>query len=72
MFEFKIALLAATIMAAPFVFMQLWLFVAPGLYAREKKVVVPFVASATVLFSAGVWFAHVIAFPTMASSSSGS
>jgi sec-independent protein translocase protein TatC len=65
MFEFKIALLAATIMAAPFVFMQLWLFVAPGLYAKEKKIVAPFVASATVLFGAGVWFAHVIAFPTM-------
>lgn len=65
MFEFKIALLAATILAAPFVFMQFWLFVAPGLYAREKKVVVPFVVSATLLFGTGVWFAHTIAFPTM-------
>jgi sec-independent protein translocase protein TatC len=65
MFEFKVALLAATILAAPFVFAQLWLFVAPGLYAREKKVVIPFVASATLLFSAGVWFGHVIAFPSM-------
>jgi sec-independent protein translocase protein TatC len=65
MFEFKIALLAATILAAPFVLMQFWLFIAPGLYAREKKVVVPFVASATLLFGTGVWFAHVIAFPTM-------
>lgn len=65
MFEFKIAMLAAVILAAPFVFAQLWFFVAPGLYAREKKVVVPFVASATVLFGAGVWFAHVVAFPSM-------
>jgi len=65
MFEFKLALLAAVVLAAPFVFMQLWLFVAPGLYAKEKKVVVPFVLSATLLFSAGVWFAHVVAFPTM-------
>ena len=65
MFEFKVAMLAAAILAAPFVFMQLWLFVAPGLYAREKKVVIPFVLSATVLFSGGVWFAHVVAFPTM-------
>jgi sec-independent protein translocase protein TatC len=65
MFEFKVALLAAVILAAPFVFAQLWLFVAPGLYAREKKVVIPFVASATVLFGGGVWFAHFVAFPTM-------
>lgn len=65
LFQFKLALLAATILAAPFVFMQLWLFVAPGLYAREKKVVIPFVASATVLFGTGVWFAHTTAFPTM-------
>jgi len=65
MFEFKLAILAAVILAAPFVFAQLWLFVAPGLYAREKKVVVPFVFSATVLFSLGVWFAHALAFPSM-------
>jgi sec-independent protein translocase protein TatC len=65
MFEFKLALLAAVVLAAPFVFMQLWLFVAPGLYAKEKKVVVPFVLSATVLFGGGVWFAHVVAFPSM-------
>ena len=65
MFEFKVALLAAAVLAAPFVFAQLWLFVAPGLYAREKKVVGPFVASATILFGGGVWFAHVIAFPSM-------
>ena len=65
MFEFKLALLAAVILAAPFVLMQLWLFIAPGLYAREKKVVLPFVASATLLFGSGVWFAHVVAFPAM-------
>jgi len=65
MFEFKIALLAAAILAAPFLLMQLWLFVAPGLYAREKKVVIPFVLSGTLLFGTGVAFAHIIAFPTM-------
>lgn len=63
MFQFKLALLAATILATPFVLMQLWLFIAPGLYAKEKKVVVPFVASASVLFGTGVWFAHFFAFP---------
>ncbi len=65
MFEFKVGALAALILAAPFVFAQLWLFVAPGLYAREKKVVIPFVFSATVLFGGGVWFAHFHAFPVM-------
>src|SRR5439155_206927 len=65
MFEFKLVMLAAAILAAPFVFMQLWLFVAPGLYAKEKKIVIPFVFSASLLFGTGVWFAHAIAFPTM-------
>src|SRR5262249_12913191 len=51
--------------ASPFVFSQLWLFVAPGLYAREKRVLIPFVVSSTILFLGGAVFAHVIAFPSM-------
>ena len=43
MFSLKIGLLAGVLIASPFVFSQLWLFVAPGLYAKEKKVVMPFV-----------------------------
>lgn len=65
MFSLKIAVLAALILASPFVFSQLWLFVAPGLYAREKKVVIPFVLSASLLFFTGAWFAHAIGYPTM-------
>jgi sec-independent protein translocase protein TatC len=65
MFQFKLGLFGGLILAAPFVFTQLWLFVAPGLYAREKKVVVPFVLTATILFGTGVWFNHAHAFPTM-------
>jgi sec-independent protein translocase protein TatC len=65
MFEFKVAGLAGLVLASPFIFSQFWLFIAPGLYTREKKVVLPFVASATVLFGSGVWFAHVYAFPAM-------
>jgi len=38
-------------------------FIAPGLYAREKKIVIPFVFSATLLFLSGAWFAHTYAFP---------
>jgi sec-independent protein translocase protein TatC len=63
--EMKVAILAGFLIASPFVFSQLWLFVAPGLYTREKKVVLPFVFFATTLFSTGVWFAHRYAFPSM-------
>lgn len=65
MFQFKLGLFGGLILAAPFVFTQLWLFVAPGLYAREKKVIVPFVITATLLFGTGVYFNHRMAFPTM-------
>lgn len=64
-FTLKIAVLAGLILAAPFIFTQLWLFVAPGLYAREKKVVVPFVFLSSVLFFAGAAFAHFVGYPTM-------
>src|SRR5215471_5103596 len=63
--QMKFGLLVGFLIASPFVFAQLWLFVAPGLYAREKKVVLPFAISATLLFACGVWFAHVLAFPGM-------
>jgi sec-independent protein translocase protein TatC len=65
MFSMKLSMLAALILAAPFVFTQIWLFVAPGLYSREKKLAIPFVFFSTLLFAAGTWFAHFIAFPSM-------
>ena len=65
MFSLKITALAALIVASPFIFSQLWLFVAPGLYAREKRVAIPFVFFSTLLFTAGAGFAHFIAFPLM-------
>jgi sec-independent protein translocase protein TatC len=65
MFSLKITALSALIVAAPFIFSQLWLFVAPGLYAREKRVAIPFVFFSSVLFLAGAGFAHFIAFPMM-------
>ncbi|MFI5178307.1 MAG: twin-arginine translocase subunit TatC [Vicinamibacterales bacterium] len=63
--QMKFGLLVGFLIASPFVFAQMWLFVAPGLYAREKRVVLPFAVSATALFAAGVWFAHRLAFPGM-------
>src|SRR6188508_335311 len=65
MFSLQISALAALIIAAPFIFSQLWLFVAPGLYAKEKRVVVPFVFFASLFFFAGGYFAHRVAFPAM-------
>jgi sec-independent protein translocase protein TatC len=65
MFEIKLVLLVALLIASPFVFAQIWLFVAPGLYTRERKVVIPFVVSATTLFLAGAAFSHYVAFVMM-------
>ena len=64
-FQMKVWVFAGMGIAAPFIFAQIWLFVAPGLYAREKRVVLPFAASATLLFGTGVWFNHRMAFPAM-------
>jgi sec-independent protein translocase protein TatC len=65
MFSLKISGLAGLIIAAPFIFSQAWLFVAPGLYAREKRVVLPFVFFSSILFFLGAYFAHEVAFPSM-------
>lgn len=65
MFYFKVGALAGVMLAAPAMFYQLWMFVAPGLYQKEKRIVVPFVLSATTLFASGVAFAHKVAIPSM-------
>jgi sec-independent protein translocase protein TatC len=65
MFSLKISGLMGLIIAAPFIFSQVWLFVAPGLYTREKRVVLPFVFFSSILFFIGAYFAHVVGFPSM-------
>jgi sec-independent protein translocase protein TatC len=65
MFSLKISGLVGLLIAAPFMFSQAWLFVAPGLYAREKKVVLPFVFFSSLLFFMGSYFAHTVGFPSM-------
>ena len=66
----KVALYGGIFVAAPWVLFQLWLFIAPGLYKREKKVVIPFLAFGTTLFYAGAAFCYFLvmpaAFPAMA------
>ena len=58
----KITLLAAFLAALPVVLYQAWAFVAPGLYAHEKKLVLPLVVSSTLLFFAGVAFCYFFVF----------
>lgn len=61
----KITLMAAFLVALPYVLYQVWAFVAPGLYTHEKKFVVPLVVSSTVLFFIGVAFCYLIVIPAM-------
>lgn len=59
----QLALVGGVILAAPIVFYQLWAFVSPGLYAREKRYIFPFVLFSTTLFLSGVAFAYYVALP---------
>jgi sec-independent protein translocase protein TatC len=58
----KVTLMIALIVALPWVFYQLWAFVAPGLYAHEKRLVLPLVISSSFLFIAGVAFCYFLVF----------
>jgi sec-independent protein translocase protein TatC len=59
----KLALLGGFVMALPVILYQLWAFVAPGLYSREKKLAIPFVVSSCALFAVGGYFGWRFAFP---------
>ncbi len=61
----KIALVCGLFLACPVWIFQIWQFVAPGLYAHEKKVVIPAVGSASLLFIGGGLFAYYAMFPIM-------
>ena len=62
--ELKVALFAAFFMAFPIIANQLWAFVAPGLYAKEKKAFLPFLLATPVLFTAGAALAYYVVMPT--------
>lgn len=59
----QVAILIGIALAAPVIFYQLWAFIAPGLYAKEKKFVIPFVTLSTLLFVGGGYFGWLTAFP---------
>jgi sec-independent protein translocase protein TatC len=56
--DIKTALVFGAIVASPFILYQLWLFISPGLYAHEKKYVVPFMSATVGLFLGGAWFGY--------------
>jgi sec-independent protein translocase protein TatC len=62
MIYFKAGLFVALIIASPLILLQVWYFIAPGLYAKEKRLAIPFVFVSTALFLSGAWFGHRIAF----------
>jgi sec-independent protein translocase protein TatC len=59
----KTGVIAGVMLVAPFLFYQLWLFIAPGLYQHEKKYVIPFVFCSSILFVGGALFGYFIVFP---------
>ena len=60
---FKLVLMLAVFLAMPVILYQCWAFVAPGLYANEKRIAGPLLVSSILLFYAGVSFAYYIVFP---------
>jgi sec-independent protein translocase protein TatC len=59
----KVSFFAGLLGALPFVLYQIWLFIAPGLYNNEKKMVIPFVVGGSVMFMVGVLFAYYVVTP---------
>jgi sec-independent protein translocase protein TatC len=59
----RLAAIGGLVFSLPFILYQLWAFIAPGLYSREKKFAAPFVISSCALFALGGWFGWRFAFP---------
>jgi sec-independent protein translocase protein TatC len=62
---FKLSFFAALMLAMPYVIYQLWAFVAPGLYRKERRFAVPLLVSSILLFYTGIAFAYYFVFPAM-------
>ncbi|EIO3984017.1 twin-arginine translocase subunit TatC [Vibrio vulnificus] len=59
----KLTLIVAVFLAVPFILYQVWAFVAPGLYKHERRLIMPLLASSSLLFYCGVAFAYYVVFP---------
>lgn len=63
MLKIKVAIFAGMLLSSPWTFMQLWLFVRPGLHDHERKLFAPFMIVSTSLFTAGVAFCYFVVLP---------
>jgi sec-independent protein translocase protein TatC len=61
----KVAMLTAFLISLPHTLYQIWAFVAPGLYANERRFIAPLVVASTLLFFAGMAFAYFLVFPVV-------
>lgn len=61
----KVAMMAAFLISLPYTLLQIWKFVAPGLYANEKRFLLPMIVASVVLFIAGMAFAYFAVFPAV-------
>ena len=61
----KVTLMVAFLVALPYILYQVWRFVSPGLYEHEKRLVLPLIASSTILFYCGMAFAYFAVFPVV-------
>jgi sec-independent protein translocase protein TatC len=61
--DIQVSLVAGAILASPFILYQVWLFIAPGLYQKERRFVVPFMAATVGLFLAGAAFGYFYVLP---------
>ena len=59
----KVSFFAGLLGALPFILYQIWLFIAPGLYSNEKKMILPFVVGGSVMFLIGIMFAYYVVTP---------
>jgi sec-independent protein translocase protein TatC len=65
MLYIRIGIIAGLIIASPLILIQVWLFVAPALYAKERRFAIPFVTLATFFCISGAAFGHYVVFPLM-------
>ena len=63
MMYMKNSLVVGVLLASPWIFWQLWMFIAPGLYKKEKALAIPFIVASTLCFAGGAVFGYKIVFP---------
>jgi sec-independent protein translocase protein TatC len=62
---FKLTIFCAVFFSVPYLLFQAWSFITPGLYTKEKKIILPLLFSSTLLFYTGILFAYYVVFPVL-------